>query len=369
MAYSTALKLGKRPMKILYGIQGTGNGHITRARILNNAFKQRNDIKVDYLFSGRERSKYFDMEDFGQFDTKTGLTFVTRNGSIDRIATIKQTKLLRFIKDVKTLNLDQYDLVLNDFEPISAWAAKLQGKPSLSISHQAAFCQSVPTEGVDFIDNLLTKYFAPTRYSLGVHWYHYNQSVIPPFVESGVHRRQPHDKRQVFTLVYLPFESIDSIKNTLTTLSEHTFICFHPDINAQHKEQNIEWRPPSKTGFQQALQDCQNVIGNAGFELATECISLGKPILTKPLKGQFEQLSNAKALQDLGLSHTIYRLDTDLIEDWLEKAQGNTVTFPSDPQQLVDWLKAGEWENTQSICKQLWTQVKFPATVQQKLPV
>ncbi|MBF7074183.1 glycosyltransferase [Glaciecola sp. MH2013] len=354
-------------MKILYGIQGTGNGHITRARILNNAFKQRHDIEVDYLFSGRERNKYFDMEGFGHFETKTGLTFVAQNGSINRLETIKQTKLMTFIKDIKSLNLDKYDLVLNDFEPISAWAARLQGKPSLSISHQAAFCHAVPSTGADLIDKFLIKYFAPTRHSLGVHWYHYNQAVIPPFVELGLNAQHSINKVQAYTLVYLPFESIDAIKNTLAPLSEHSFVCFHPDIDSPYKAQNIEWNTPSKSGFQKALGKCKSVIGNAGFELATECISLGKPLLTKPLNGQFEQLSNAKALQDLGLSHTIYQLDTDLIEEWLEKAQGNTVTFPSDPQQLVDWLVAGEWENVQSICEQLWTQVKYPQSVKQKL--
>ena len=358
-------------MKILYGVQGTGNGHITRARILNKAFQQRNDIEVDYLFSGREKSKYFDMEEFGQFDTKEGLTFITRNGSIDRFATIKQAKIITFVRDVNRLKLDDYDLVLNDFEPISAWAAKLQNKPSLSISHQAAFSQSVPTDGVDFIDNILTKYFAPTQYSLGVHWYHYNQSIMPPFVEPGVlnHQQNRNEKRTNYTLVYLPFESLDEIRSALHPLSETSFTCFHPEIESSFQEQNIQWHAPSKRGFQQSLNHCQNVIGNAGFELATECISLGKPLLIKPLRGQFEQLSNAKVLHELGLSHAIYHLDTESIEDWLESAHGNAVTFPSDPHQLIDWLLAGEWGNTASICKQLWTQVKFPSEVQQKLPV
>lgn len=356
-------------MKILYGIQGTGNGHITRARILNKAFKQRSDVEVDYLFSGRDRNKYFDMEEFGQYETRTGLTFATKNGGIDRIRTIKQGKLIRFIKDVKKLKLDKYDLVLNDFEPISAWAAKLQNKPSLSISHQAAFCHPVPTEGVDFIDKLLTKFFAPTQYSLGVHWYHYNQTVIPPFVEPGVHASVIKDKSTRYTLVYLPFESIDAIKTALNPISEQSFVCFHPEVKFQFQDQNIEWNPLSKSKFQLALSNAQNVIGNAGFELATECISLGKPLLTKPLRGQFEQLSNARALQDLGISFSIYQLDTDSIEEWLEKAKGCLVEFPSDPHQLIDWLVAGKWENTQSICEQLWTQVKFPANVQQKLPV
>jgi uncharacterized protein (TIGR00661 family) len=39
------------------------------------------------------------------------------------------------------------------------------------------------------------------------------------------------------------------------------------------------------------------VICGAGFELAGESLQLGKKLLVKPLKGQFEQLSNALALE------------------------------------------------------------------------
>ena len=48
-------------MKILYGVQGTGNGHIARARAMSEAFKA-HEVQVDFLFSGREPDKYFSME-------------------------------------------------------------------------------------------------------------------------------------------------------------------------------------------------------------------------------------------------------------------------------------------------------------------
>ena len=39
-------------MRILYGVQGTGNGHITRARTMLPAL-QAAGIDVDFVFSGR----------------------------------------------------------------------------------------------------------------------------------------------------------------------------------------------------------------------------------------------------------------------------------------------------------------------------
>src|SRR5690606_32265718 len=53
-------------MKILYGVQGTGNGHITRTRAMARELGKRS-VAVDYLFSGRPADKFFDMEEFGDY--------------------------------------------------------------------------------------------------------------------------------------------------------------------------------------------------------------------------------------------------------------------------------------------------------------
>lgn len=38
-------------MRILYGVQGTGNGHLSRARVMAKALMKQ-DIEVDFLFRG-----------------------------------------------------------------------------------------------------------------------------------------------------------------------------------------------------------------------------------------------------------------------------------------------------------------------------
>ena len=65
--------------KILYGVQGTGQGHISRARSLAHALRDF-DVDVTWLFSGREKSKLFDMEPFGNFKHREGITMVTEAG-------------------------------------------------------------------------------------------------------------------------------------------------------------------------------------------------------------------------------------------------------------------------------------------------
>jgi uncharacterized protein (TIGR00661 family) len=116
-------------MKILYGVQGTGNGHTTRARIMAKALADAG-AQVDWVFSGRERDKYFDMDVFGDYQTYRGLTFATQNGKVLFWQTLREANISQLYQDTKKVNVEGYDFIINDFEPVSAWAAKRAGKKS-----------------------------------------------------------------------------------------------------------------------------------------------------------------------------------------------------------------------------------------------
>ena len=133
-------------MKILFGVQGTGNGHISRSRTLARALRARG-LTVDYLFSGRPADGYFEMAEFGDYRTFPGITFVSHEGAISNWRTLKGLSPLRFWRDMRALDCRDYDLVISDFEPISAHAARRWDKPSLTISHQASFDWPIPRWG------------------------------------------------------------------------------------------------------------------------------------------------------------------------------------------------------------------------------
>ena len=65
-------------MKILYGINATGNGHISRSRITVSELKKRG-YEVTVLFSGRNMNDFFDIEEFQPYIIKKGFTFVFKN--------------------------------------------------------------------------------------------------------------------------------------------------------------------------------------------------------------------------------------------------------------------------------------------------
>ena len=217
--------------------------------------------------------------------------------------------------------------------------------------------------GDSVFDRLLTRYFAPSDIQLGVHWYHFGHTIMPPFIEERLDV-QPDNKH---VLVYLPFEDLHEIKSLLTPFNDKLFLCFHPDLKDDRNEGHILWRKTSKPKFQMALKNCSGVIANGGFELSSECLQLGKKLLIKPLKGQYEQSSNMLTLQTLGLCTSMLDLDDDIVEEWLDASAPEPLDFPQDPSIFIDWLKQGNWHSTRDLCEALWQQVTFPASVELKL--
>lgn len=338
-------------MKILYGVQATGNGHISRARALAPLLKQLG-VDVTYLFSGREPKDFFDMEVFGNYKVKSGLTFQSSNGSLNIFDTLRKAKTIQFIKDVKSLDLTQYDLLVSDFEPIVSWAAKLGKRECVGIGHQYAFSFDIPKYESQ-LGRYLFKWFAPSSKQVGLHWSHFNCPILPPIV-MNYSVKSYVDPLKV--LVYLPFEMSLSVIESLRTIKEYEFLMHCRDV-APGKYGNVTVYPFSLDGFQKNLRLCQSVLCNAGFELNSEALMLGKRILVKPLKGQVEQHSNAIALEMLGLAQATDVLTAELIRVWLDTQIPIQIDYPDTAGYLARWLAEGALTPIPDMAKELWSQV------------
>ncbi|WP_394192868.1 MJ1255/VC2487 family glycosyltransferase [Pseudoalteromonas atlantica] len=341
-------------MRILYGIQGTGNGHITRARVMAKAFSEMG-VDVDYVFSGRAEQNYFDMEEFSDYRRFHGLSFSTQNGKINSYETVKNAKLCKLVHDIKQLDVSGYDFVFNDFEPVSAWAAKRQGVPVIGMSHQAAFLSpKVPMTGNALLHRSLIRYYAPANIHLGVHWQPFADNIIPPFIASHWHDNPVSIDNKV--LVYLPFEELASVIDYLKDFPDKEFYCYHPD--AENSSQgHIHLRKPSRSGFLNDLANTSGVIANAGFELSSEALKLGKKLLLKPLAGQFEQDANAHTLLTMNAAHVMRYLNPCALDEWIVSKAHKQINFPSDPEPLVNWLVDKQWGNTEKLHQSLWKSV------------
>ena len=339
-------------MKIFYGVQGTGNGHITRARAIAPKLKAAG-VEVTWLFTGRPRQDFFEMEVFGDFQWRSGLTFQTRHGRVDSVRTALRNNLVRFLNDVRSLDLTGYDRAITDFEPVTAWAARLQGVKTVGIGHQYAFGLDIPIAGADFMGTRLLKYFAPASVGLGIHWHHFNGPILPPMIETCLSDQPPNPRK---IIVYLPFEDIEAILALLKPFSHHEFHVYHPggERTVSTQMRHIRVKGLSRERFQADFADAGGVLCNAGFELPSEALHHGKKLLVKPLHGQMEQCSNALALDTLKLGEVMDELDAATVAQWLANSHSPALRFPDVASAVTEWLMQGDLAIEPSWIRSVW---------------
>jgi len=312
------------------------------------------DVTVDFLFSGRKKSDYFDMACFGDYALKTGLTFQVDKGRVNYFKTALAANVREFRRDYRALNLDAYDVVLTDFEPITAWAGRRSQVPVIGVGHQYVFDFPIPQKKAGTISSWFLKNYAPVKESLAVHWHHFDQPILPPIIEAESHFDISVDAGKV--VVYLPFEQQENIAQLFSQLTDFRFSVYSPrPIDSGH--QHIQFKPLSRDGFLEELHQGDAVIANAGFELSSEALHLGKRLLVKPLTGQVEQHSNAIALEHLKYGRFMMDLDTEVITDFLHNAGRVQVHYPSVSDEIVNWLSVGMPERNQAWYDSIWDKV------------
>jgi len=342
-------------MNILYGVQATGNGHISRSREIIAALKKAGH-SVQVILSGRDPAQLWDMDIFKPYAVFKGMTLECERGKMLYFKTAKSLSIQQLYRDIRAYRAPMaFDVALIDFEPVTARIARRLGIPSIGIGHQYAFNYPVPVAKRDPIARLILKYFAPADFALGLHWHHFGHQILPPVVPPIPCDAETQTGKIV---VYLPFEKRTDVVQLLRQFGTHDFY-FYTDVNAAYDGGNVRLRPFSRKDFINDLKNCNGVICNAGFELASEALHAGKKLLVKPLTGQLEQLSNAHVLQMLGLGDAMKGLDADAIRTWLTKDALPPQNYPDVAQLIANWVAEGNWQASGELVAKAWSGINI----------
>ncbi|GAC1437875.1 MAG: glycosyltransferase family protein [Sediminibacterium sp.] len=284
-------------MKILYAVQATGNGHISRAMELMPYLSQYGE--VDVFLSGS--NSHLQPQLPVAYRSKGMSLFYGNTGGLDYLRMWKEFSLKRIWKEAKDLPVEKYDMVLNDFESITALACYLKKVPSIGFGHQASFQSThTPRPGKkDLAGEWVLKRYAPARSYIGLHFRQYDDFICPPVIKEQVLQATPTNKGHI--TVYLSHYSDEVVLQPLSKLKDVRFEVFSKKVTAPTVYGNITLFPISNEGFTQSLIHSAGVITGAGFETPAEALYLGKKLLVLPIRGQYEQLCNAAALKEFGV--------------------------------------------------------------------
>lgn len=319
-------------MKILFAIQGTGNGHISRAREIVPLLQQYGT--VDLLVSGTQADVSLEQQLKYRFH---GFSFVFgKNGGVDHWQTYKIMNLRRLWKDMQSLNLRQYDLIINDFEPVSAWACRHQKIESVSLSHQCSFLSAhTPRPEKWNYGELIFKYYAPTTHHIGFHFERYDHFIHTPVIRSEI--RQLQIENLGHYTVYLPAYDDKFLVKQLQQVKEVQWEIFSKHEKRPYTEKNITIKPIHNEAFNKSLATSEGLLTGGGFEGPAEALFLKKKVMMIPMKGQYEQQCNALSAMRLGVP-IIHQIDSAFIEElrnWIADEQKIVVDFPDETANIV----------------------------------
>jgi uncharacterized protein (TIGR00661 family) len=325
-------------MRILYAIQGTGNGHISRARDIIPALLRFGE--VDVLVSGIQADVFIPHPIKYRYH---GMGFIFgKKGGVDILQTFRKCVSRKFLHEVKNLPVENYDLVINDFEPVSAWACKVKKVPCVSLSHQYAVMAPgapLPSES-DLVGKWILKNYAPTQGGYGFHFQSFAPNIFTPVIRSQVRDMEVNNLGH-FT-VYLPAYHEEKLIKLLSKIKHADWQVFskHTKLATVHK--NVQVFPIDNFAFMRSMASADGVLCGAGFETPAEALFLGKKLLTIPMKNQFEQQCNAAALETMGIPvvKSLKKKHLAAIEHWVNHGEVLQVNYPDITGEIVSQVIA-----------------------------
>ncbi len=320
-------------MKILFAIQGTGNGHVSRARDVYPELLKYGD--VDVLISGIQADVQV------PFPVKYryyGMSFIFgKRGGVDIIDTARKLKLGQLVKDIKELPIEEYDLVINDFEPVSAWACRRKKRPCISLSHQCAVLHPNAPQPprIDLMGMLVLRHYAPVTAAYGFHFKSFGDNIYTPVIRREIRQLIPTNEGHY--TVYLPSYDDAAIVRHLSQFENAKWDVFSKHNKAPFVSGNVRVRKINNREFIESMASGAGLLCGAGFEGPAEAMYLGKKVLVIPMQAQYEQHCNAAGAAIMGatLIPTLNERYYGGIRQWLETGLPIKAEYPDITAEIV----------------------------------
>jgi uncharacterized protein (TIGR00661 family) len=335
--------------RIIYSVCGEGMGHAIRAKVILHHLTKKHEVHI--FASDRAYtylSQHFDnVYEIGGFNTvyednevQNTKTFI--KGMKDLPGDLK--KSLRLMYSVAKAVKPQ--VIISDFEFYSNLLSKILRLPLISLDNMHVLTQAeldvpsefrterIAAEGVvrSFIQlpavYLITSYFYPPLKNPE------KSKYFPPVLREEIMNLKPYKGDHV--LVYQTSDSNWKLLEILKKFDDE-FIVY--GFHQEGRDENLRFKKFNEDEFFQDLAQARAVITNGGFTLISEALYLGKPVLSVPVKKQFEQILNAIYLERLGYGEFHQDLEEEDIANFLsnlEKYRKNIdLTFKHDNNQAI----------------------------------
>jgi len=320
-------------VKILYAIQGTGNGHVARAEDIIPLLQGHGEL--DLFISGAQADIKLPYP--VKYKSKGLSFFFGKSGGIDFLKTFKNNSSKDVYKEIKKFPVEKYDLVINDFEPITAWACKKREVPCVGLSHQSALLSDkVPKpRKIDPVGQWVLHNYAPTHPNVSFHFEKYDKNIFTPVIRSAV-RESKNVTKDHYT-VYLPAYDDKKLVPLLGRIPQIKWHIFSKHAKKAYHIGKLSVYPVNKDEFAESMTSAKGVLCGAGFETPAETLYLGKKLMVVPMAAQLEQHYNAASLKQMGVPvlKKMKKKNLEKILEWIETEARVTVDYKDTTSEAV----------------------------------
>jgi uncharacterized protein (TIGR00661 family) len=325
-------------MRILYGVVGEGMGHATRSKVVCEHLAARGH-QVKIVVSGRAHA--FLAKSFPDVVEIRGLTIRYVDNRLDRDGTIARNFLAA--PAILATNVGAYfdkvarfkpDAVISDFDSFAYLFAKRHRIPVVSIDNQQIIsrCKLGKFAKQDVkVDYQMTKAFVRAKLPACDHYvitsfffptvrkkYEDDTTLVPPILRQNILEARKRSRSGDHVVVYQTSTSDTKLLGELERVRGAKFVVY--GLRRSARQGNCTLKEFSEEGFVEDLATARAVVSNGGLSLLGEAIYLGKPIFSVPVRNQYEQMLNARYLEELGYGLAADRIEADLLRLFLAEA-------------------------------------------------
>ena len=317
----------KKMAVIYYGIQGEGMGHSTRSKPIIEYLKKNNEV---IIFCGGRAYQYLSQHfDDVQKITSPHIFYTKNKTSTFRTILLNALKMPHFFasyfKIAGMIKNKKPDVIITDFEPVTNYYGLFNKIPTISIDNQHTISSSdieypdskkVQKDETELVIKLMIwkarKYFMINFFFPKV--LRENSYFVKPIIRNEVQKLKPSKKN--FVLVYqTAFTDTHLVPALIASGEKMVVYGYHADI----KNSNVKFAQFNEKGFFNDLKNCKAVITNGGQSLICEALYLKKPVLSIPVKNQFEQYINASYIDKMGFGEFHDEINEEIIKGFLSR--------------------------------------------------
>jgi uncharacterized protein (TIGR00661 family) len=324
-------------VRILYGVVGEGMGHAIRSKtICEHLVAEGHEVKI--VVSGRAHALL--AASFDDVVEIRGLTIRYVDNRVDRDGTLARNFLAA--PSMLAANVGAYfegvssfrpDAVISDFDSFAYLFGKRHRLPIVSIDNQQIISRcklgKFAKQGVK-VDYQMTKAFVRAKLPACDHYvvttfffppvrkrYAKETTLVPPILRRAILDAKKKARAGEHVLVYQTSTSDTRLIDELNSIDKEKFVVY--GLRKSARKGNCVMKDFSEEGFVDDLASAKAVVTNGGLTLIGEAVYLGKPIFSVPVGNQYEQILNARYLEELGYGLAAPRIEGDLLRLFLRE--------------------------------------------------